>query len=115
MKSVLITGASGGMGRATAELFASTGYRVFALDRRECLPSENIIPIACDVTDEESLLAARDSIGKYTSELFAIIHFAGVYMLDSLIEMSEKDFERIFKINLFAAFKTGRQNNYGYK
>ncbi|MBO5851217.1 MAG: SDR family NAD(P)-dependent oxidoreductase, partial [Clostridia bacterium] len=39
-----------------------------------------------------------------TSELFAIIHFAGVYMLNSLLEIKEEDFERIFKINLYGAF-----------
>ena len=35
-----------------------------------------------------------------TDELFAVIHFAGIYMLDSLVEMESEDLERIFKINL---------------
>ena len=99
-RSVLITGAYGGMGRATAEVLAKKGFRVFALDRVVGDEEENIIPIQADITDENSVKAAFEYVKSATDELFAIIHFAGVYMLDSLIEMEGEDFERIFKINL---------------
>lgn len=62
MQYILVTGANGGMGRAVTELFASRGFRVFALDRDACEPRENIIPVRADVTDEESVAAAFDVI-----------------------------------------------------
>ncbi|MBO5656635.1 MAG: SDR family NAD(P)-dependent oxidoreductase [Agathobacter sp.] len=104
MKSILITGAKGGMGRATAALLAQQGYRVFALDRTLCDAQDNIIPIMADITQEESILSAYEAIAAKTDELYAIIHFAGIYMLDSLAEISNQDFSRIMSINLQGAY-----------
>lgn len=104
MKYILITGAGGGMGKATAELFASLGYTVFALDRLEIEASENIITIAADVTDESSLALALQKVREQTDELHAIVHFAGIYMLDSLVEMGTDAYDRIFDVNVRGAF-----------
>lgn len=104
MRSVLITGAYGGMGRATAELLAEQGYRVFALDVNVCEPQENIIPIEADITSEDSVKSAFDEVRNHTDSLYAILHFAGIYMLDSLAEMDNDKFRRIFEVNLQGAF-----------
>lgn len=108
MKYILVTGAYGGMGMATAEKFARAGFCVLALDRKVGNAEENIIPIEADVTSEESVKHAAEEAHKYTDSIFAVIHFAGVYMLDSLAEMSAERFERIFRINLFGAFCVNR-------
>lgn len=104
MKDVLITGAYGGMGRATARLLAGQGFRVFALDRRVGEPEDNVIPVEADVTSEDSVLAAVETVRSYTNSLCAIVHFAGVYMLDSLVEMGSEAFRRIFEINVGGVF-----------
>lgn len=104
MKYVLITGAYGGMGYRTVKAMANEGFTVFALDKKVGQPEENVIPVQTDVTDPQSVQRVFNTVRAVTDEIFAIIHFAGVYMLDSLIEMSDSDFERIFKINLFGAF-----------
>jgi NAD(P)-dependent dehydrogenase (short-subunit alcohol dehydrogenase family) len=104
MKSILITGAYGGMGKRAVDLFAGQGYTVFALDKRIGEAQENVIPVQADVTDIESVKTAFQQVQLHTSELFAIVHFAGVYMLDSLIEMDEEAFDRIFKINVYGAY-----------
>lgn len=103
-KYVLITGAYGGMGYKTAKELASHGFTVFALDKKTQEGEENIIPIEADVTDAESLKDAFERVKRRTDELFAILHFAGVYMLDSLIEMGDEAFDKIFKINVYGAF-----------
>ena len=104
MKYVLVTGAYGGMGYATVKALAGQGYTVFALDKRVQEGESGIIPIEADVTDEESLKNALKIVESVTDELFAVLHFAGVYMLDSLLEMDSEEFDRIFKINLYGAF-----------
>jgi len=100
MKTILITGAAGGMGRATAKLFRDMGWRVFALDRVAIEQEENVFPVVADLTDEESVKAAVKTVSQMTDRLDAIVHFAGVYMLDSLVEMSTEAYERIFDINV---------------
>lgn len=74
VKKVLITGASSGIGRETALLFARHGFLVYAasrhpLDEKE----ENIIPLQMDVTDFNSVQEAE----KKVDELGIIIHCAG--------------------------------------
>ena len=104
MKSILITGAYGGMGRETAMRFRDMGWRVFALDRVTDAGEENLIPIEADLTNEESIQTAVKTVAQMTDRLDAIIHFAGVYMLDSLVEMSTEAYERIFDINVRGVF-----------
>ena len=104
MKYVLVTGAYGGMGYETVKILASKGYTVLALDKCVKEKEDGVIPIEADVTNLESINSAFTTVSKITSELFAIIHFAGVYMLDSLIEIGEQNFDKIFKINLYGAF-----------
>ena len=104
MKTVLITGAYGGMGREMAKLLKNNGYRVFALDYKVGDPEENIIPIQADVTKEESVISSFEKIREYTESLDVIVHFAGVYILDSLVEMSDDSFRKIFDVNLRGAF-----------
>ena len=116
-KWALVTGAAGGMGRAGVAALRRRGYGVFALDlysgqntREEMISAlgvpddELIIPVRASVTDEGELLAVAEHIGEVTDKLSLIVHFAGIYMLDSLVEMSDEAFRRIFDINVRGAF-----------
>ncbi len=104
MRDVLITGAYGGMGRAVTEALHQNGFRVFALDRKLGKTQENIIPIETDITNKESIQSALETVRTYTDSLVAILHFAGIYMLDSLVEMDTEDFRRIFDVNMYGVF-----------
>ena len=103
-KYILVTGANGGMGRATVGMLRGQGYNVIALDISACEAEDGIIPVQADIADEASVVAAYEKVVHITDRLHAIIHFAGVYMLDSLVEMSTSDFDRIVDINLRGAF-----------
>ena len=104
MRYVLVTGAYGGMGRRTVELLRSQGFFVIALDREVGEEEDGILPIEADITDADSVIRAYEKVLSVTDKLFAIIHFAGIYMLDSLVEIENADFEKIMKVNLFGAF-----------
>lgn len=104
MKYVLVTGAYGGMGYKTVKQLASKGFTVFALDKKVNTKEENIIPIEVDLTNLDSVNDAFQKVKSITDNLYGIVHFAGVYMLNSLVEIDEKEFDKIFKINLYGAF-----------
>lgn len=105
---ILVTGAGGGMGSAAVKAFADRGFTVFALDRNPPEGSERIIPITADVTDENSLISAAGIVKNRTDRLFAVVHYAGIYMLDSLVEMESSGFEKIMRVNLSGAFLVNR-------
>ncbi|MBR4063133.1 MAG: SDR family NAD(P)-dependent oxidoreductase [Clostridia bacterium] len=104
MKSILVTGAYGGMGSAACKLLRDMGYTVFALDKRVSETEKGIIPIQADITSEDSIKEAFARVAETAESLDAILHFAGMYMLDSLVEMSDEDFRTIFDVNLRGAF-----------
>ncbi len=109
MKYILVTGAMGGMGKSTTEMLAKEGYTVFALDRQHPKDlGENIIPIKADIRSSEDIKAAVKIVEGYTDRLFAIIHFAGMYMLDSLVEISDEEYERAFDVNTLGAFRVNK-------
>ena len=104
MKSILVTGAYGGMGSAACKLLRDMGYTVFALDKRITEAEKGVIPIQADITSEDSIKEAFARVAESADSLDAILHFSGMYMLDSLVEMSDEDFRTIFDVNLRGAF-----------
>ena len=71
-------------------------------------PAGVVIPLVCDVTSEESVRAAAERVRQTTDSLFAVLHYAGMYLLDSLVEMETEAFERIFRVNVFGAYLVNR-------
>ena len=109
MKDRLVTGAYGGMGRATVKALRALGYRVFALDKRVDAPEDGIIPIPADITSPEAVRAAFATVREHSESLFAVVHFAGIYMLDSLVEMDPSEFRKIFDVNLYGAYLVNKE------
>lgn len=108
MKSVLITGASGGIGLATVKQFLSLGYEVYALDIKEIEPFDHCYFYQIDIRNKDSIQKVFEFIQSKGVKFDAIIHLAGIYDLNSLIEMSEEDFVRSYDINLFGVFRINK-------
>ena len=53
--SILVTGAYGGMGKATVKALKDRGFRVFALDKTVGAEEEDVFPIEADIMDENSV------------------------------------------------------------
>lgn len=104
---VLVTGASGGMGRAICRELSGRGMRVFALDVKP-LEMLGVPALACDLRGEAGVQEALAWFRAQETRLDAIVHAAGVYDLDSLVEMDEARFSRIFEVNVFAACRVNR-------
>ncbi len=108
MKYALITGAYGGMGRAAVNALKDAGYFIFALDRRVEQPTENVLPIVYDATNGESVATAFKQVKSHTSRLDLVVHFAGIYTLNSLVEYTEEEFKKAFDINVFGVYRVNK-------
>ena len=107
-KTVLITGAGGGMGQAACRRLLEQGWTVFALDRQAPGSAENLCFVPTDLTDAASVEEAFAQVRQQTERLDAIVHLAGVYDLNSLVEMDEEAFTRLFQVNLFGVYRVNR-------
>ena len=104
MKYIIVTGAYGGMGRKTIDLLKKQGFCVIAIDKTIGAAEKNVIPLQVDITDVESVKCAFEKVKTVTNELYAIVHFAGIYMLNSLVEIESDRFAHAFQVNLFGTF-----------
>lgn len=108
-KSVLVTGAGGGLGIAVCELLIERGYKVYGVIRRDPKTVvEGVNYLRFDVTDMESMQKVFDEKKDEIGSLYGIVHTAGIYKMDSLVEIDEKDMLGIFNINVFGAYRVNK-------
>ncbi len=109
-RSVLVTGASSGIGNATVLLLAQKGWRVFAAVRKEAdanaidaLGLKNIETMLLDVSDLRSIQSAAAEIKARleTRGLDGLFNNAGIGTLSPMEVLSSEDLRHVFEINLF--------------
>lgn len=102
MKSILVTGTSSGIGRATAIALAERGYRVFAGVRRlnDAPDHTNIVPLALDVTSVTSVDSAIGFLEQETNgTLYGLVNNAGTNLNGSLEYTPIQDAKELFELN----------------
>ena len=113
MKTILITGASSGIGKATAIHFASNGWNVIATmicleEGKDIQHIPNIHSYLLDVTSTESINAAKEKILQDFKTIDALINNAGIGYR-SFVELSEdKNINNIVDINWLGVVKMSR-------
>lgn len=110
MNRVVLTGASSGIGLATAEAFLEAGYEVVSMARRPCpLRSERLRSVIVDLTDAQ---ATRAATLKLASEAPAttLVHCAGAIREKPLEEASIEDLAALSNLHLAAAMSLAQAN-----
>lgn len=109
-KTVVVTGATSGIGAETAREFAEEGAEVFLLGRsgeRGAAVEGQIREkggkakfLFCDVTSEESVLEARREIEKSCPGIDVLFNNAGVFLTDALPDITAQDWKKSFETNM---------------
>ena len=104
-KVILLTGASSGIGYQTAESLAKEGHVVYGAARRiekmETLKQFGVKPIYLDVTDEESIKSAIDTIIRNEGRIDVLINNAGYGSYGAIEDVEINEARRQFEVNLF--------------
>jgi short-subunit dehydrogenase len=103
MKTVVITGATSGIGRATAAVFKEKGYQVYGIARRVGT-DEGIKYLTADVTSFESLEAVFKQISEEVPTIDILINNAGMGISGSVENTTTEDAHYIFNVNVFGVF-----------
>jgi len=106
VKVALVTGASSGIGDATARRLAQLGYTVYAVarrvDRMAALKDRGIRTEAADVTDDAALVALVEKIISETGRIDVVVNNAGYGSYGALEDVPIAEARRQFDVNVFA-------------
>lgn len=112
MRTLVLTGSSGGMGRAIATEMKRAGYRVVGLDR----PGKEVARageqsdrfIACDLASIDDVRRALDDLAA-ERRIDCLVNCAGLYEKKKVFELTLEDFDRVLTVNLRAPFLLSQQ------
>ncbi len=105
MKTAIISGGAGGLGRALSSALQERHWRVILLDLDVggLENTETQIPIQCDLTDREQLSRVADLIEQQYPVIDLVIYNAGITQIGGFDTIDEASHRRVFEINYFAA------------
>ena len=111
----VVTGGTGGIGRAIVSTLADAGARVAILDRDEATVREfagqvgrDAIGLACDIASEPSVLAARDAVARAFGRCDVLVNNAAVLTPRPLLDATLEEWNRNLAVNLTGYFLCSR-------
>jgi 3-oxoacyl-[acyl-carrier protein] reductase len=107
-RSVLVTGGNRGIGLAIATAFREAGDQV-AVTYNASPPPEGFLGVKCDITDQEQVDAAFDTIAEQHGPVEVLVANAGITRDTLLLRMSDDDWDAVLQTNLTGSFRVARR------
>ena len=102
----LVTGASTGIGHATAKALQNAGFRVFGTSRRAAAErSDGVTMLTCDVTDDASVAKLVDEVLAKAGRIDLLVNNAGIGLLGGAEESSIAQAQALFDVNVFGVLR----------
>src|ERR1700742_1985157 len=111
-RAAIVTGAASGIGRASAELFASEGARVLAVDRPGAsleFADKSIETLACDITGQD---APKTIVGRALGafgRLDILYNNAGIGAAANVAQMTDEQWDHVQYVDLRSVFRVTRE------
>jgi len=105
---VLVTGGSRGIGLAIATAFQEAGDQV-AVTYNTSPPPEGFLGVKCDITDQEQVDAAFETIQEQQGPVEVLVANAGITRDTLLLRMSDDDWDAVLQTNLTGSFRVARR------
>ncbi|TNE57906.1 MAG: SDR family oxidoreductase [Bacteroidetes bacterium] len=119
--TIVITGGTKGLGRATAELFAEQGFDVFVCSRTaadleamqlawaEKFPQRKLFTEVVDLAEKEAVLRFGQRVRKRWSRIDVLVNNAGIFLPGSISGEADGALEHMMQINLYSAYYLTRE------
>ena len=104
MKNIIITGTSRGIGYELALQFANAGHQVLAISRKtpqELIDNPNITCLSIDIAVEDEMHIIDKFIASIWKKVDVLINNAGCLVNKPFSQLTQSDFERVYKVNVF--------------
>ena len=114
VRTVLITGAAGGIGKATVAHFTAQGWRVIGVDRKEVyagFPTDGFF-VQADLAQPQEVERVYREAAEFTSKLDALVNNAAFQVTKPISQTSVEEWDQVIAVNLRAAFLGAR---YGFE
>ncbi len=104
--TVLITGASGGVGRATVTLFNEKGWKVVGVDRSEKAEDfpESGLFVQADISNPDDIARVYDATNQFCGHLNAVINNAALQIAKPILETTVEEWDAVMTSNLRSVF-----------
>ena len=103
-KNIIITGTSRGIGYELALQFANAGHQVLAISRKtpqELIDNQNITCLSIDIAVEDEMHIIDKFIASTWKKVDILINNAGCLVNKPFSQLTQSDFERVYKVNVF--------------
>lgn len=109
-RTALVTGAAGGIGRATVYTFCEAGWRVIGVDRSpfgDPFPESGLF-IQADISRPEEIEKIFNQVNAFTQDLHALVNNAAVQLIKPLLETTVEEWDLVMASNLRASFLSAK-------
>jgi NAD(P)-dependent dehydrogenase (short-subunit alcohol dehydrogenase family) len=109
-RHVLITGAAGGIGRATVAYFSASGWKVIGVDRNDfgdSFPSDGLF-IQADISNAAEIESIYQQARAFTSQLHAVVNNAALQIVKPILETTVEEWDLVMASNVRSVFLGAR-------
>ncbi|NKQ51365.1 SDR family oxidoreductase [Amycolatopsis sp. K13G38] len=103
-----VTGGASGIGAAVVAVLRERGARVAALDLREVEPKEDLLGVRTDVTDDDSVRRAIDTVVDHFGGLDIVVNNAGIGAQGTVADNDDAEWLRVLDVNLLGMVRVAR-------